>query len=202
MKKSNNTFRFGKGNETVNVCIENTAEKNTSSGCVSSAIFNNSIDIVVNDEHLESANNRLGYITLYGKEKQPVIIISTQIYEGLRKNLDLAFAFIFHEIGHYFGGHLANMSLLEIENSKRIDYVRKGTVEPDELFADSFSAYFLGAKCVKKALTDLMLQRKAFDCYYGVLDTEESRLAQREYQLRIKAIDHPNKDLLAKIKNA
>ena len=91
MKKSNITFRFGQGNETVKVCIETTTEKNISSGCVSSTIFNNSIDIVVDDEHLEAANNRLGYITLYGKEKQPVIIVSTQIYEGLKNNSDLGY---------------------------------------------------------------------------------------------------------------
>lgn len=189
MSRGFSFMRFGKGNRMIEVCLERKARKNGFAGFVFSKRCREDILVVVNDALLDERNVRGGYITAHENSTDPIIILSSWVFNEIKRGVPSARLLLLHEIGHYCCGHLNHPPVLESEFEQRRDYAVQNSVSPEEMEADSFVAEYLGAEYVVWALQNSMEERLAIDLMEGVHSDSRNDLVLREYQLRIDAIN-------------
>ena len=182
------TMRLGRHEQKVELCLERRIRKNGYAGFVSSKCFREDVLIVVNDGFLEDQGIRVGYITAREDGTHPMVIMTSTAFTELKQgHLSVRF-FLMHELGHYYHGHLVQPPKLEDVFSDREASMNKGIVPKEELEADSFAAQYLGAENAIEALQEAMEERMAYDLMCGASADQISKLALREYQLRIDAV--------------
>ena len=189
MARVYSVLRFHNGKDIVELCLERKIRKNGFAGIVFSKLFDETIGIYVNDCLLDEYCIRGGYITVLEDGTCPRIILDTATLNGIKRGVVASRFLLMHEIGHYCCGHLTDPPLVEDENSKRIACLLKNDVSSDEVEADCFAAEYLGAENVRWALQETMEQRMTRDLFFRVEMEPESKIALREFQLRIESVN-------------
>ena len=188
MSKKYTTMYFGKGKNKIGLCLERKISNCGYAGLVFSNGLQERIVLAVNDRKLESLGIRNGYITVDYDGSSPLIVLSTETFNGIKRgNINDRFLLL-HEIGHYVCGHLAQCRSMENEFSYRKAALQHNTVTTEELEADRFAAEYLGPEFAVLALQNHMEQRMAYDIYSGTNSDSSSGSAIMEYQLRIDAL--------------
>lgn len=189
MSREFSSMRFGKGANSLEICLERKVRKSGFAGFVTSTRFRESITIIVNDALLDEHNVRCGYITVRKDGTNPIIILENRTFNEIKRGVPTARLLLFHEIGHYCCGHLDCPPELETEFERRNDYAEQNGVSPEELEADNFAVEYLGADYVAWALQDWIDERATIDLIFGVGADPISGVAIKEYQARIDAIN-------------
>ena len=180
---------LGKGNHRIELILERKVRAGGYAGFVAAKQFQEEIVIVVNDVVLEELGVRSIYITANKDGSFPRVILSGEIFNGIKRGNNGARFSLLHEIGHYVCGHLENPPALEDEYARRQKLLEQNQVSRDELEADAFAVNYIGAEAVVWALQESMEWRMADDLACGVEKEDISQKALWEYQLRIDAIN-------------
>lgn len=189
MAREYSFMRFGNRNNRIELCLERKVRKSGYAGFISSKLLREVIGIFVNDNLLDENCIRGGYITVWEDGTYPRIILDTATFNGIKRGSVTDRFLLFHEIGHYFCGHLLTLSTLEAEFSERNVHLERYEVSADEVEADCFGAEYLGAEYAIWALQEAMEQRMAGDLLCGSVENTASKMAILEYQLRIDAVN-------------
>ena len=169
--------------------MERKVRKTGFAGLVCSKEFGETIGIFVDGNHVDDRCIRGGYITARKDGTAPCIILDTATFNGIKRGEVDARFLLMHEVGHYCCGHLVDPPLLDDECSRRKACMEKNEVSPEDLEADCFAAEYIGAVNARWALQETMEQRMTRDFLFGVEMEPESKIALREFQLRIESVN-------------
>ena len=179
-KKRHGSIAFGKGKRRLVIYHVNKPIGGCVIGMVRSSLFPCPVAVCIDD-----GNNHVHFAHLACAEngKTPRIVFERELFYDVIRGLTDARMILLHELGHFYHQHY--LRDLSDEDAFRWDCVELGEVDPNELEADRFAAFYLG---VEKTIEGLQCLQERI-CRDFVND-DRVRIATKELQLRIRALSH------------
>lgn len=142
---------------------------------------------VIDNDAVKSSNMR-DILIDFGKP--PVIFMTSEYAKKLLKNnkqLHVQFP-LWHELGHIVLGHYNKFNTTKEIREDRLNAIKAGKVCDTEREADLFAAKRIGFGNAVLALRKIQTDRLEFDKANHLETTQQSILAQKEFEYRMNAL--------------
>ena len=183
MKRQFMTIPFGKGEKRIVVTLCRKPMQKGLAGFVRGKSLSGKLALIVSS--LPAALSGFDFAALadYGGDVYG-IVMTPEIFHGIRRGDALARTCLFHELGHVQQRHASQPHPdYSADDLERYRLASEGTVSPQELKADAFAAAYLGSACVAEGLSAIRAYQaqRIFDPAY---DREAVEVAVRELDRR------------------
>ena len=145
------------------------------------------IPIELNDEKMERTHSGIARIALYGDDRDdhPMITLTEDCYQAIKDKASSEFC-IYHELGHYFCGHLTSENT-EGYRKARTDAIKNHTVFWQEEMADAFATHYVSGDLIAAELDDRNAYFSALH-YSSAIDEDDFQMMTSEYTYRSSAV--------------
>ena len=190
MKRQYTTIPFGKGEKRVVVTFCRKPMQKGLAGYVRGKSLSRNLALIVSSLPVALSGFEFAALADYGGDVYG-IIMTPEIFHGIRRGDTLARTCLFHELGHYLHRNSSKQASDTASNDQeRFRLASEGTVSPQELEADACAAGYLGSTCVIEGLTAIWTYQaqKLPDPSY---DREDVEVAIQELDQRITVLQMP-----------
>lgn len=180
---------FGEKDKKITLGLLRKPRKDGLTGVVMSSLFSQNIAILVNDDALMEEGLGPGNLSVSEDGKFVSVVITSEIFHGIKRNTKLAGVTLFHELGHYFNDHSKDGRI----DTEEYLQARYETAKEEDVFwmeqeADRFAAEYLGIEYTCEGLRELIEYTRAQAQKGIVTDTEETELSVAELERRIEIL--------------
>lgn len=179
---------FGKGDKRVVVTLCRKPMQKGLAGYIRGKSLPGNLALILSDLPPTRLGFEFAALADYGSGAVFGVIMTSEVFHGIRRGDAMARTCLFHELGHYQRGHTAQQnSDISTKDLERCRIASEGEVSPFELEADAFAAEYLGNACIIAGLAAIRdcQARKLEDSAY---DRDSILISIRELERRISVL--------------